>query len=106
MSLLAKYESIIASGLIRRDPQQVRVLSQLQLLCDKQRQSSSTKLRWQQFFRKTNITNEGRQGMYLYGGVGSGKTMLMDLFYDNCPEPAKRRVHYNAFMLNVHSSKL
>jgi protein AFG1 len=43
-------------------------------------------------------------GLYLYGDVGTGKTMLMDLFYNTLPARItnKRRVHFHAFMLDVH----
>ena len=43
------------------------------------------------------------QGLYLHGGVGSGKTMLMDLFYDASPTTKKKRVHFYSFMLHVYS---
>ncbi|GES85795.1 AFG1-like ATPase [Rhizophagus clarus] len=42
------------------------------------------------------------KGLYLYGDVGSGKTMLMDLLYDTLLTKRKRRVHFHAFMLDVH----
>lgn len=43
------------------------------------------------------------QGLYIYGSVGGGKTMLMDLFYDSVPIKEKLRVHFNSFMLNIHA---
>ena len=44
------------------------------------------------------------KGVYLWGGVGRGKTMMMDLFFDRVPIHQKRRVHFNIFMLDVHNS--
>ncbi|KAJ2319928.1 ATPase, partial [Coemansia sp. RSA 2681] len=43
------------------------------------------------------------RGLYIYGDVGTGKTTTMDLFYDTIPTPYKRRIHFHAFMLDVHS---
>ena len=41
-------------------------------------------------------------GLYIHGGVGRGKTMLMDMFFALVPVRRKRRVHFNAFMAEVH----
>lgn len=43
------------------------------------------------------------QGVYMFGGVGCGKTFIMDMFYENAPEgTGKRRVHFNEFMIDCH----
>jgi predicted ATPase len=44
------------------------------------------------------------KGIYVYGEVGSGKTMLMDLFYETTNIREKRRIHYHQFMRNVHQT--
>ncbi|KAJ2681192.1 ATPase [Coemansia spiralis] len=43
------------------------------------------------------------RGLYIYGDVGTGKTTTMDLFYGTAPTPKKRRIHFHAFMLDVHA---
>jgi cell division protein ZapE len=43
------------------------------------------------------------RSLYIFGAVGRGKSMLMELFYEACPIPKKRRVHFNTFMLEVHA---
>ncbi|XP_043501719.1 putative ATPase N2B [Polistes fuscatus] len=45
---------------------------------------------------------ETPKGLYIYGAVGGGKTMLMDLFYNCCQIENKKRVHFHSFMLDVH----
>ena len=47
--------------------------------------------------------NQASQGLYLYGGVGSGKTVLMDMFYETLATKKKKRVHFYSFMLHLYS---
>ncbi|MDX7953758.1 cell division protein ZapE [Lichenihabitans sp. Uapishka_5] len=56
-------------------------------------------LGWLFAARRTEVP----KGLYVFGGVGRGKTMLMDLFFDLAPVRRKRRVHFHAFMADVHA---
>lgn len=95
MTLTAQYQQAVAAG-HREDPDQVRVLVRLdRLLADCT--AAPAPRRWP-FARKRRAP----RGIYLWGGVGRGKTWLMDLFHDALPGEAKQRVHFHRFMQDIH----
>ncbi|MGH6932447.1 MAG: cell division protein ZapE [Dongiaceae bacterium] len=59
---------------------------------------------WRERLGLTRRREDPPQGLYIFGGVGRGKSMLMDLFFLAVPIERKRRVHFHAFMLEVHDS--
>jgi cell division protein ZapE len=97
--LIARYDALIASGELRADPDQRRAAERLDLL---QRELEAPPpapgLIGRLFGSKPAPPP---RGVYLWGGVGRGKSMLMDLFVATLGIAAKRRVHFHAFMLEV-----
>ncbi|MFM2302262.1 MAG: hypothetical protein RLZZ84_1998 [Pseudomonadota bacterium] len=99
--VLARYEELVAAGELRPDPQQrsaARRLGQLQV--ELEAVPAGGGLLGKLLSRKKPASP---RGLYLWGGVGRGKSMLMDLFHDCLAIPEKRRVHFHAFMLEVHA---
>ncbi|MBS3955778.1 MAG: AFG1 family ATPase [Methylomicrobium sp.] len=99
--LLKKYDELVASKRIDHDPAQIVVLQHLQELLNHvvndSHEASTTR-----FYRKPSNDPNTIKSVYIYGDVGRGKSMLMDLFFDNCPISQKRRVHFHTFMHEVH----
>ena len=95
--VLARYRALVAAGELRPDPDQEQAAATLDRLA--QRLALDGKRGGLLgLFRKP----EPLRGVYLWGGVGRGKSMLMDLFHDALAIEEKRRVHFHAFMLEVH----
>ncbi len=95
--LISRYEELLASGELRPDPEQraaVQALARVQQAFDRRKGTG--------FFRRLTGKVEPVRGVYMWGGVGRGKSMLMDLFYETLTIDAKRRTHFHAFMLEVH----
>lgn len=93
-SLQKRYQEKVIKGDIVFDVKQVKLLKLFERLADYLRSD------------KANCIADHRsprlRGIYLYGGVGTGKTMLMNMFYDYCSTIKKKNVHFHEFMLDVH----
>lgn len=100
MSVLAAYDALVAGGELRPDPEQRAAAERLNVL---QTELEAAPPRGSLLWRLTGRKPEAPRGVYLWGGVGRGKSMLMDLFYDQLHIRRKRRVHFHAFMLDVHA---
>src|SRR5262245_36694812 len=100
----ALYASRRAAGEIESDNAQralVERLAQLnERLATRQLARKSSHLGWPFGSRERNEAE--LKGLYIWGDVGRGKTMLMDLFFETCPVPHKRRTHFHEFMAAVH----
>ncbi|MBO6891773.1 MAG: AFG1 family ATPase [Roseibium sp.] len=104
-AMSARYDGLIASGEISEDPVQREVVRKLDLLntrlSETRLASKKSSLGWL-FANKKNQLWASVQGLYIWGGVGRGKTMLMDLFYEATVIRRKKRVHFHEFMQDVH----
>ena len=99
-----RYEQLVAGGSIRFDAAQQETVQALDALLaelsEKRLARKSSALGW--LFAKRHRSPEPVKGLYVYGGVGRGKTMLMDMFFELLPVTRKRRAHFNDFMADAH----
>jgi cell division protein ZapE len=99
-TLTAIYDARVAAGTLRPDPAQHAVLIQLETLRHWLEENASRKPGlFAGLFARPALPPKG---LYLWGGVGRGKSMLMDLFVGATDIALKRRVHFHAFMQEVH----
>ncbi|MFM9852826.1 MAG: cell division protein ZapE [Sphingomonadaceae bacterium] len=96
---LARYERLIAAGELRPDSEQYAGAARLSRL---QEELEAVPARGSLLWRLGRAKPMTPKGVYLWGGVGRGKSMLMDLFHDALTINRKRRVHFHEFMLEVH----
>ena len=87
---------------LREDPEQRRVVERLARL---QERLCATRSPWRGLRLRLPFVPPPRpvRGLYLWGGVGRGKTFLMDLFFDTLSLESKRRVHFHRMMSDVHA---
>ena len=103
-SISVQYAARVAAGKIERDSAQEAVVADLARLEKRIAQHrlarKSSSLGW--LFGTRAREAENIKGLYIFGEVGRGKTMLMDLFFAASPVARKRRVHFHEFMTDVH----
>jgi len=114
---LAAYRALLAAGSLHADPVQAMAVEKLEGLAKAVAayQPNQGQGGWLSRFGFANhggrqlawlaedgMEGVGKQGLYLYGDVGKGKSMLMDLFYESVAVGSKRRVHFHEFMRDVH----
>ncbi len=99
MSVADRYHALVAAGELKADPEQAAAaerLNQLQIALE------AVPPRGSLLWRLGKAKPPPPRGIYLWGGVGRGKSMLMDLFHDALQINRKRRVHFHEFMIEVH----
>ena len=95
MSVKRRYNAELHDGAMQTDHAQERAIRKLDALAQALRERRGFSL-----FRRTQ---EMPKGIYMWGDVGRGKTKLMDMFFEEAPLTAKRRAHFNGFMVDVHA---
>jgi cell division protein ZapE len=96
-----RYQERCEAGAIRPDPAQARAVERLEALHHALAGYAPAPRGW--LSRLVGGGVGAPKGLYLWGPVGRGKSMLMDLFFSAAPVANKRRVHFHAFMLDVHN---
>lgn len=98
-SFYQRYQEMIAQGELKLDPDQDGCAQRLARLQEElEAVPPKGSILWRAFGKKPVPP----RGVYMWGGVGRGKSMLMDLFYENLDINRKERAHFHEFMLRVH----
>jgi len=103
---LARYDAQVSQGKLKFDVEQRAVMQRLDNIGDEltrrkawRTPSRSVFARW---MKPNNTEIKGVPGLYLWGGVGRGKTHLCDLFFESLPFEDKTRLHFHRFMQQIH----
>nr|VFJ46924.1 MAG: cell division protein ZapE [Candidatus Kentron sp. FM]VFJ47286.1 MAG: cell division protein ZapE [Candidatus Kentron sp. FM]VFK07150.1 MAG: cell division protein ZapE [Candidatus Kentron sp. FM] len=103
MTPMEKYQADVEQGLFQPDPAQALVVEELQRIYDELVVTPKTSGNlWKKLTGGTSRT-KNILGLYVWSGVGRGKTHLMNLFYDALPFEEKVRQHFHRFMQYIHA---
>lgn len=97
-SPLQQYEQALLSGNFSEDSQQRQAMTYLDDVYQNIVKNRENKKSFFSFFK----SHEMPKGLYMWGGVGRGKTWMMDMFFDSLPKERKMRLHFHHFMKRVH----
>ncbi|MBB6190691.1 cell division protein ZapE [Sphingobium wenxiniae] len=98
--VIDRYRALVAAGELRADPDQEAAARRLDQL---QKELEAAPPRGSTLWKLLRKAPEPPRGLYMWGGVGRGKSMLMDLFFDAVQVKRKKRAHFHEFMLDVHA---
>ena len=101
MTIQSEYDALRAAGDIVADPEQQAIVAELAKLQQRLAKAGSKRAGLRRWL-PGNPPQPAVRGIYLWGGVGRGKTFLMDLFFQTLPIKAKRRIHFHRMMSEVH----
>jgi cell division protein ZapE len=102
-SIAERYRALVSDRRFEYDPAQAELASKLDALSVKLKDYRAEP-KPGAFARLIGLKpHEPPRGLYIYGAVGRGKTMLMDMFFDAVQAPLKRRAHFHAFMADAHA---
>lgn len=111
-SPLSRYQRLLAAGEYQADEVQMEAVTQLDHIYQALLQqtpvvsapAAGLRGKLNRWLGKSSETTQQRpvQGLYMWGGVGRGKTWLMDMFFHSLPGERKLRLHFHRFMLRVH----
>jgi len=94
------YQELVAVGEIRADAAQEKLGKELDVVVQEVEAREGV---WRfTGGRIARLLAPRAKGMYIYGGVGIGKSLMMDLFFEQLQVERKRRTHFHSFMLDVH----
>jgi len=102
-SVAAAYDRKVADGEISGDPAQEDVAGRLDELARALAETDQRPGLLRRLVAGAGASGRAPAGLYIWGDVGRGKTMLMDMFYARAPVRRKRRTHFNDFMADIHA---